>query len=128
MSPESPDGAAQPAGPIRLSDADRDHLASALGSHYAQGRLDTSGLSERLDAIYAAEFREQAASVLVDLPALDAPPGRRGGRRRHGESATPQAGWVPTSERFRDPTTRRLMRVWVDPADASRHYVAERDP
>jgi len=32
---------------------------------------------------------------------------------------------VPTDERFRDPTTRAIMRVWVDPADLSRHYVPE---
>ncbi len=34
-------------------------------------------------------------------------------------------GWLPTQERFRDPTTGKIMRVWVDPADQSRHYVPE---
>jgi len=37
----------------------------------------------------------------------------------------PAAGWVPTPERFRDPSTRAIMRVWIDPADLSRHYVPE---
>jgi len=37
----------------------------------------------------------------------------------------PGAGWVPTPERFRDPSTRAIMRVWVDPADLSRHYVPD---
>jgi hypothetical protein len=32
---------------------------------------------------------------------------------------------VPTDERFRDPTTRVILRVWVDPSDQSRHYVPE---
>ncbi len=45
--------------------------------------------------------------------------------RRHGESEAPISGWVATDEVFRDPTTNRLMRVWVDPSDGSRHYVHE---
>jgi hypothetical protein len=32
---------------------------------------------------------------------------------------------VPTSERFRDPSSGTIMRVWVDPADDSRHYVPD---
>jgi len=46
---------------------------------------------------------------------------------RHGESPTPAGDWQPTGERFRDPSTGRLMRVWIDPRDGSRHYVAEPD-
>lgn len=45
---------------------------------------------------------------------------------RHGESAVAAPGWQPTPESFRDPSTGRLMRVWMDPADGSRHYVPER--
>lgn len=45
--------------------------------------------------------------------------------RRHGESQTPADGWQRTDEVFVDPTTERRMRVWVDPVDGSRHYVAE---
>ncbi|MGI8803549.1 MAG: DUF1707 SHOCT-like domain-containing protein [Solirubrobacteraceae bacterium] len=123
MPPEPADG---PAG-IRLSDADRDHIAGALGRHFAAGRIDTEMLSERLDRVYAAAFQEQAAATLDDLPALEAALAARRAGRRHGEAVTPQAGWIPTLERFRDPTTRRLMRVWVDPSDSSRHYVAEGD-
>jgi hypothetical protein len=114
---------------IRLTDADRDHLAGALGSHYADGRLDTPGLNHRLDVVYTAATREAAAAALAGLPPLEAPstPTRppRGRRRRHGEASKPEAGWIPTTERFRDPSTRRLMRVWIDPGDARRHYLAE---
>jgi hypothetical protein len=39
----------------------------------------------------------------------------------------PAAGWIPTNERFRDPATRAVIRVWIDPADQSRHYVPEPD-
>lgn len=45
--------------------------------------------------------------------------------RRHGESGQPSSNWRRTNEVFIDPTTKRRMRVWVDPADGSRHYVAE---
>jgi hypothetical protein len=47
------------------------------------------------------------------------------GLRRHGESPVAAQGWVPTEESFRDPSTGRIMRVWVDPVDGSRHYVPE---
>ena len=38
-----------------------------------------------------------------------------------------QQHWVATDEVFRDPTSGRVMRVWVDPTDGSRHY-AETGP
>lgn len=44
--------------------------------------------------------------------------------RRHGESARPEPGWVPTDEIFRDPGTDRVMRVWADEAGA-RHYLPD---
>ena len=44
---------------------------------------------------------------------------------RHGESAVPAESWERTDEVFRDPSTGRIMRVWHDPADGSRHYVTE---
>jgi hypothetical protein len=47
------------------------------------------------------------------------------GLRRHGESPVAAPGWAPTEESFRDPSTGRIMRVWVDPVDGSRHYVPE---
>lgn len=42
--------------------------------------------------------------------------------RRHGEVARPDANWTPTDEVFHDPSTDRVMRVWVDSA-GQRHYV-----
>ena len=45
--------------------------------------------------------------------------------RRHGESVGPEPGWQATDEVFSDPSTNRLMRVWVDSA-GDRHYVVER--
>ena len=116
----------------RLGDAERDALAEALGHHYVAGRLDADALTARVETVYGAEFRDEAETALADLPALDAPAppapkARRSWLRRrgHGESEQARPGWRPTPERFRDPTTDRIMRVWIDPADGARHYVAE---
>jgi hypothetical protein len=45
--------------------------------------------------------------------------------RRHGEASVPAGNWTRTEEVFRDPSSGRLMRVWLDPADGTRHYVPE---
>lgn len=45
--------------------------------------------------------------------------------RRHGEVDVVGRDWTATSEVFKDPTTDRIMRVWLDTA-GERHYVAER--
>jgi hypothetical protein len=45
--------------------------------------------------------------------------------RRHGESDRPRSDWQRTDEVFRDPSTQRLMRVWVDPGTGERHYVPD---
>ena len=44
--------------------------------------------------------------------------------RRHGEVASPAASWTSTDEVFNDPSTNRVMRVWLD-ASGERHYVPE---
>ena len=46
--------------------------------------------------------------------------------RRHGERTRPDPAWTPTDEVFNDPSTDRLMRVWVDES-GNRYYVPERD-
>jgi hypothetical protein len=44
--------------------------------------------------------------------------------RRHGESDHPRPDWRRTEEVFNDPSTNRIMRVWLDPL-GERHYVSE---
>ncbi len=44
--------------------------------------------------------------------------------RRHGEAGRPEPGWTPTDEVFNDPSTGRMMRVWLDEG-GQRRYVAE---
>ena len=117
-------------GPRRLAgEADREQLVALLREHYALGQLDDDELDRRVGAVLSARYMDEAASAVADLPQLAAPGTAGGrparGRRGHAQAAQPAAGWIPTNERFRDPTTRAVMRVWIDPADQSRHYVPE---
>jgi len=129
-----------PGGPRPLAtEADRERLVALLREHYAVGLFGLDELDRRVGMVLSARFLDEAAAAVTDLPA-SAPPGtapsapssgppRRGRRRRgHAHADQPAAGWIPTSERFRDPSTSTVMRVWVDPADQSRHYVPEPDP
>jgi hypothetical protein len=112
----------------RLSDADRDQLVELLAQHSAAGRLSTDELERRVAIVYEAETRDEVASAIADLPPLPGQavePRRAGWGRGHAEAKSPGVGWVPTDERFRDPTTRRIMRVWIDPATGARHYVPD---
>ena len=90
-------------------------------------------LDRRVGAVLSARYMDEAASAVADLPRLAGAGNRRPGppaarrRRGHAQAAEPLAGWIPTDERFRDPTTRAVMRVWIDPADQGRHYVPEPD-
>jgi len=102
-------------------------LAAALGAHYAAGRLDIAELDRRLEFVLSARSLTDATGTLAGLPALDEarPSAKRSRRRRHAEHATPQPGWVPTLERFRDPSSGRVMRVWIDAVNGVRQYVPE---
>ncbi len=46
--------------------------------------------------------------------------------RRHREANRPGPGWQRTEEVFNDPSTNRVMRVWLDDS-GERRYVRERD-
>jgi hypothetical protein len=109
-----------------LGDSDRERLFERLSRHAAAGRLDVAELERRVEAVATAQTREEAAAVLADLPPLpgDPPPAPARRRRGHGQADAPQADWRPTSERFRDPRTNRVMRVWED-AGGQRHYVVD---
>jgi Domain of unknown function (DUF1707) len=59
---------------LRVGDAEREVTASSLREHYAQGRLSTDELSERLDAAFAATTQGQLAQVTRDLPHIQQAP------------------------------------------------------
>ena len=125
-----PGSAPGPPRPL-VAEADRERLVTVLREHYALGQLDLAELDRRVGLVLTATYLDQAAAAIADLPQLTGPavaeprPVKR--RRGHAQAARPAAGWLPTDERFRDPTTRAVMRVWIDPVDQSRHYVPEPD-
>jgi hypothetical protein len=138
-----------------IGDAERDRVIAALREHYAAGRLRMAELERRVDLVLAAEYADEAEQALAELPgaipglagtgtgtagagsagtgpaglgAGASPDGSRAGwlrRRGHAQTTRPATGWVRTAERFRDPSSGAIMRVWVDPADGSRHYVPD---
>ena len=113
------------------SDADRERLVALLREHYAVGLFGLDELDRRVGVVLSAQYLDEMAAAVSDLPAAapgTAPQRRVRRRRGHAHADQPAAGWVPTSERFRDPSTSMVMRVWVDPADQSRHYVPEPEP
>ena len=112
---------------MRLSDADREELFDKLSRHAAAGRLAVDELERRVALIAAAQTRDEALAVMADLPPLAPDPGRKGARRwgrGHGDADRPGADWQPTNERFRDPKSQRVMRVWLD-TGGGRHYVPD---
>jgi hypothetical protein len=120
-----------------ITEADRERLVARLREHYARGEFELDDLTRRVEAVLAATYLDEATAVVTDLPEVAgraagpaAPgPARRPRRRGHAQAATPGAGWVRTSERFRDPTSRIIMRVWVDPSTdpETRHYLPDSD-
>lgn len=103
-------------------------LLEALRRHLAAGRLDLEQFDVRAAQLYRADTRVRARAALEGLPLLDARVSRAGRpRRRRGEGEAVQQHWVATDEVFRDPTSGRVMRVWVDPTDGTRHY-AQAEP
>jgi Domain of unknown function (DUF1707) len=134
--PATPPGDAAGAPRSLLGDADRDRLTTMLREHYAAGRISLDELRRRVGVVLAAAYADEAAVALADLPPIAATAGPAGPsaqgkprhRGRHAQTAEPQPGWVPTPERFRDPSSGAIMRVWTDPADGSRHYVPDDGP
>jgi hypothetical protein len=122
-------GSASPGPRPRVTETDRERLITLLREHYAQGQFDLDELDRRVGTVLSAQYMDQAAPAVADLPALETAQGTGSRpvrqRRGHAQAASPAAGWIPTDERFRDPTTRAVIRVWIDPADQSRHYVPE---
>ena len=111
---------------------------SVLREHYAAGRLTLEELRRRAGIVYAAAYRDEAQAAMDGLPAIAGsepePTQQRDGRqegwprrRGHAQARRPEPGWVRTDERFRDPSSGVIMRVWLDPSDASRHYVPDDD-
>ncbi len=94
----------------------------------ASGKVERRRIAGSVRSCPGPFTARPAVAGLPQLMGLATAGGRPAKQRRgHAQAAKPAAGWIPTDERFRDPTTQAVMRVWIDPADQSRHYVPEPD-
>src|SRR5919204_4927285 len=59
---------------MRISDAERDHVASILREAAGDGRLDLEELDERLSAVYAAKTYGDLEPITHDLPTSSSAP------------------------------------------------------
>jgi hypothetical protein len=53
---------------IRISDADRERVAARLREHFAQGRLSSDELDERISAALTAKTIGDLRPIMADLP------------------------------------------------------------
>jgi hypothetical protein len=113
---------------VRLTDADREALYARLSDHAARGHIELPELERRVALIADAETHAQAAEAFAGLPQIttdgDSEPRQAPWFGGHGDADGPGPGWKPTGERFRDPRTKRVMRVWED-LSGQRHYVPD---
>jgi hypothetical protein len=57
-----------PSDQLRVGDAERQQAVSALGDHYAAGRLDQDEFDTRVQAAYASRTRVDLQGLFGDLP------------------------------------------------------------
>lgn len=62
------------AGTLRIGDAERDLVAEAVRTAFAEGRLDRDECSERLDRVLAARTLADLSGITADLPVRGLPP------------------------------------------------------
>ncbi|GLZ04595.1 hypothetical protein Acsp03_20610 [Actinomadura sp. NBRC 104412] len=75
---------------MRIGDAERDAVTSALHEHFAAGRLDREELDERLDATLASKTQGDLKAIVQDLPGsngLPEPAPKTKHRHRHPHHA-----------------------------------------
>jgi hypothetical protein len=118
-----------------ITEAGRERVVARLREHYARGEFELDELRRRVEVVLAATYLDEADAAVADLPQVAGPPAGppapgpapRARRRGHAQAARPGAGWVRTGERFRDPTSKVIMRVWVDPSTdpETRHYLPD---
>ena len=104
-------------------------MLERLALAYAAGALSGEEHERRVELVLSARSEEDCAQSLNGVPELPGPARPedvRPARSGHGESPSAEPSWSATGERFRDPRTGRIMRVWID-GRGGRHYVSETD-
>lgn len=66
---------------VRCSDAEREQAVRALRGAYAEGRLETDELEERIARAHAAQWRAELAALGADLPRFSRGRGKAIARR-----------------------------------------------
>ena len=77
-----------PADLLRVGDAERQQAVTALGEHFAAGRLDQDEYDTRIQSAYASRTRVDLQGLFGDLP--EPVPFRAAG---HQPAGTHQVGW-----------------------------------
>jgi hypothetical protein len=62
---------------LRVSDEDRERVAAEIREHFAQGRLDSDELSDRLGRAYGARTAGELDALRADLPQVPPSPAVR---------------------------------------------------
>jgi hypothetical protein len=113
---------------VRLTDADREQLFARLSDHAARDHIDYAEHERRVAILAEAQTWDEANAAFDNLPRIatggDPEPRQAPWFGGHADSGLPGPGWKPTGERFRDPRTRKVMRVWED-GSGQRHYVPD---
>ncbi|WP_181871214.1 DUF1707 SHOCT-like domain-containing protein [Sphaerisporangium album] len=87
---------------LRIGDAERDEVMTALREHFAQGRLTHEELDERLDTVLAARTAGELRRATADLPGPTTPrQAAHGGRPTWAPS--PHADPAPWDQAFGPP-------------------------
>ena len=84
---------------IRISDADRDRATARLRDHFAEGRLTSDELDERVTAALSAKTFGELRRVMADLPGPYPPP--PGPQPPHTAAATTGGSAPPWAPRRR---------------------------
>lgn len=103
---------------MRIGDAEREAAVSALGEHYAAGRLTKEEYDERAERAWTARTASQLAPLFADLPTPHGVPGRS------SAPSTPKAtGQVPATRPhgFRVPLLP-MLAIFVGVALLAGHF------
>jgi len=84
---------------LRIGDAEREAAASALGEHFASGRVTREEYDERSDRVWAARTNSDLTPLLVDLPSLGGPPPQPGRAHRNPRGLAQSPGTQDVSRR-----------------------------
>ena len=95
---------------LRITDAEREAAVTALGEHFAVGRLTRDEYDERCEAAWSARTRAELRPLFADLPG----PHQPGTRQPSAASSAPaRSGWSRAGRRWPVPLVPVLVVLVV---------------